>query len=289
MRLSINGRVVKSYEVEVSAPRRVESFERFQQLGSCLTVLHREEEQQILEEPEPAEVQEDFKRPETREETERVLREAEERGAEIIAEAEAKAGEILAAAAAEVQELRIQARAELEGLRQELKESVHAEIYPLARAEGYKAGRQAGEAEAKGQIEKAQQLILLAQRAVQEEYAKVDGDLLHLALKIAQRILRAAIGVEPQRLAAIVHSLTLLPLEREGWRLHVAAGDAQLVEGKLSCPWVIDESLAAGDCFLECQEGIFDARLEAQLDKLEHYLREELEHGSVESISGAGG
>lgn len=289
MRLSINGRVVKSYEVEVSSPRRVESFERFQQLGSYLTVLSRGEEEQILEKPEPAEVQEEAKRPETQAETARVLQEAEERGAEIIAEAEAKAGEILAAAAAEVQELRIQAQMELEGLRQELKESVHAEIYPLARAEGYKAGRQAGEAEAKGQIETAQQLIRLAQRAVQEEYAKVDGDLLHLAVKIAQRILRAAIGVEPQRLAAIIQSLTLLPLEREGWRLHVAAEDAQLVEGKLSCSWVIDESLAAGDCFLECQEGIFDARLEAQLDKLEHYLREELEHGSVDSISGAGG
>jgi flagellar assembly protein FliH len=96
--------------------------------------------------------------------------------------------------------------------------------------------------------------------------------------------------VEPQRLVAIIQALTLLPQERLGWRLHVAPDDTRWLEGDQSpCPWVIDESLNPGDCFLECQEGIFDARLEAQLGKLEHTLREELEHGSVEPIDADGG
>ena len=138
--------------------------------------------------------------------------------------------------------------------------------------------------------EKANQLFQLAQRAVQEEYAKVDEDLLHLAIKIAERIVRSSLAVEPQRLVGIIQALTLLPQEREGWRLHVAPEDARWLEGNQSpCPWVIDESLNPGDCFLECQEGIFDARLEAQLDKLEHTLREELEHGGVEPIDPDGG
>ena len=39
MRLSISGRVVKSYDVEVSTPRMVECNEGFQQLDAYLTVL----------------------------------------------------------------------------------------------------------------------------------------------------------------------------------------------------------------------------------------------------------
>ena len=70
----------------------------------------------------------------------------------------------------------------------------------------------------------------------------------------------------------------------------MATEDTRWLEGDQSpCPWVIDESLKQGDCFLECQEGIFDARLNVQLDRLEHALREELEHGSMEEIDADGG
>ena len=129
----------------------------------------------------------------------------------------------------------------------------------------------------------------MAQRAVQEEFAKVDEELLHLSIKVAERLVRASLAVQPQKLLEIIRALTLLPQERLGWRLHVSPDDAAWLE-KLSevsqppCPWVSDESLSSGDCFLECQEGIFDARLEAQLDKLEHTLREELENGGLESL-----
>ena len=39
MKSFIKGRVVKSYDVEVSSPRMVEWNEGFQQLDECLTVL----------------------------------------------------------------------------------------------------------------------------------------------------------------------------------------------------------------------------------------------------------
>jgi len=195
---------------------------------------------------------------------------------------------IVAEAELRAQEIRTEAQSDLEQLRQEAIQSAQAEVYPVAQAEGYQAGFEAGynagEAEGKDFSQKANQLFQLAQRAVQEEYAKVDEELLHLAIKIAERLVRSTLTVEPQRLVGIIQALSLLPQEREGWRLHVAPDDARWLEGNQPpCPWVIDESLSPGDCFLECQEGIFDARLEAQLDKLEHTLREELEHGGVES------
>ncbi len=271
MKLSINGRVVKSYDVEVSTPRMVECAEGFQQLGEILAVLSVGEEgrnpvnsarpEQPVMMPNPIE------------------EEAKERAAMILVEAENRAQVILE-----------EGRADFERLRQEVVDTARAETYPVAQVEGYQVGLQAGEAEGKRLAEKANQLFQLAQRAVQEEYAKVDEDLLRLAIKIAERIVRSSLAVKPQRLVGIIQALTLLPQEREGWRLHVAPDDARWLEGNQPpCPWVSDESLNPGDCFLECQEGIFDARLEAQLDKLEHTLREELEHGSVEPIDSDGG
>lgn len=275
MKLSIKGRVVKSFDVAVSTPRMVECSEGFQQLSDFLTVLSVGEESQnplnsaILEQPETS--------------TDPIEAEAKEKAAMILAEAENMAHTILE-----------EARADLDRLRQEVVVRAQAEVYPAAQAEGYQAGLQAGlqagEAEGMRLAEKANELFQLAQRAVQEEYSKVEEDLLHLAIKIAERIVRSSLAMEPQRLVAIIQALTLLPQERFGWRLHVAPDDSRLLEGNQPpYPWVIDESLNSGDCFLECQEGIFDARLEAQLDKLEHTLREELEHGNVEPIDSDGG
>lgn len=262
MKLSINGRVVKSYDVAVSTPRMVECNEGFQQLGAFLTMLSVGEEQPAkMANPSEAE--------------------AKEKAAMILAQAENCAQTILE-----------EGRADFDRLRQEVVETARAEVYPKAQAEGYQAGRQAGEAEGKRAFQDAEQLFQLAQRVVQEEYAKVDKDLLHLAIKIAERLVRSSLAIEPLRLVAIIQALTLLPQERLGWRLHVAPDDARWLEKNqppCPCPWVIDESLSPGDCFLECQEGVFDAQLEAQLDKLEHTLREELQHGSVEPIDADGG
>lgn len=284
MRLSINGRVVKSYEVEISTPRIVECLEGFRQLNTCLAVIKVGDERQdskteLFEDRDTLSVEEEI------DQVGRILGDAQEQAAKILAEAKAAAQKIIAQAEASAQEIIAQSQTDLERLRQEVMESAQAEIYPAAQAEGYQAGRQAGEAEGNRLTEQANQLLLLVKRAVQEEYAKVDSELLHLAIKIAERIVRSTIAVEPQRLLDIIQALTLLPIERQGWRLHVAPGDSYLLEENLPCPWSIDESLNSGDCFLECQEGVFDGRLEAQLDKLEHTIREELEHGGLESIS----
>ncbi|MDR3600711.1 MAG: FliH/SctL family protein [Desulfosporosinus sp.] len=268
MRLSIKGRIVKSYNVEIAAPRIVECINCFQDLVRPLPVPQAEEEvppllPDLVSKMGPSALE----------------IEAKEKAVLILAEAETSA-----------QEIRALAQAESERLRQEVIETAQAEVYPVAQANGYQAGLEAGEAEGKRLAHSANQLFQLAQRAVQEEYAKVDEALLTLALKIAERLVRASLAVDPQRLGGIIRALSLLPQEREGWRLHVASEDARwLQENPPPCPWEADESLSPGDCFLECQEGIFDARLEAQLDKVEQVLREELEHGGVERINSAGG
>ena len=292
MKSFIKGRIFKSRDVEVSTPRMVEFLEGFQQLGTCLTVLTEGGEVQNSARHEWG--QTSLSEVETQEKLALLQAEAEAGARTVLAEAEARAQEVVAQAEARAQEILAQAQADVGRLRQEVVETAQAEVYPTAQAEGYQVGFKAGESEGKRVTEEANKLFQLAQQAVQEEFAKVDKDLLQLAFKIAERLVRSSLAVEPQRLVEIIRALTLLPQERLGWRLHVASEDAawleKLPEGSLPpCPWVMDESLSPGDCFLECQEGVFDARLEAQLDKLEHTLREELENGGLGSINSDSG
>jgi flagellar assembly protein FliH len=130
----------------------------------------------------------------------------------------------------------------------------------------------------------------MAQKALYEEYCRVDDSLLSLAMRVAKRLTGLSLELEPRKLLDIARTLVLLPKEREGWCLHIAPEDgdwlkALSAEDQLPCPWVVDETLAQGDCFLECQEGIFDARVEAQLEKMEMILREEIRNERLESTS----
>lgn len=290
-----NGCIVRNY-VEVSKPRVVENAEAFKALNSSPETLGAGEEETAAAEEEVSErqrMEEDVsnQRQDANAAWE-IQNEARHRAAEILDEANKKAAMILAEAEASAQEIRAQAKAESERLCAEVVEKARAEIYPKAQAEGYEAGRQSGEEEGKLAFQDARQLFQLAQRAVQEEYAKVDEDLLHLTIKIAERLVRCSLALEPRLLRGIIQTLTLLPQERRGWVLHVAPEDAAWLEREqppCPCPWIINETLVAGDCFLECQEGYFDARLEAQLDKLEHILREELQYGAMEPVAADSG
>lgn len=201
---------------------------------------------------------------------------------------------IIAQAEKDAEDLRLAAREEGERLKAEIRRQAEEELFPQAEARGYREGLMQGTAEGEtlkkqgAKVkEEAQALWQLAQRAVQEEYAKTDEELLHLALSMAERIIRTEIDVNPQRLLERIRALTILPQERNGWVLHLSPEDeewiAQLPQTEQpNCPWVSDETLARGDCYLECTEGLFDARVKAQLEKLEQVLLEELRHGRLE-------
>ncbi|KLU65054.1 flagellar assembly protein H [Desulfosporosinus acididurans] len=279
--------VVKSWDVEVSTPHLVKWTPKVVQAdpmpkesSNDLTDLNTSQDE-LLESSLSSETQEVIVVS---------LDQAKKEAQEIKAKADAEAQEILKQAEADAETIRSQAQNDVERLRSEVRESVRAEVYPAAKAEGYQAGMSEGLAEGSRFSKSATMFLQMAQHAVQEEYAKVDAELLHLAIKIAERIVRSTLAVEPEKMLSTIQALTLLPQERQGWMLHVAKEDAGwLQEYQLPCPWTADESLTQGDCFLECQEGIFDARLNAQLDKLEHTLREEFKYGSLDLNDSKGG
>ncbi|HWQ71505.1 MAG TPA: FliH/SctL family protein [Desulfitobacteriaceae bacterium] len=289
MKSFTKGSIFKSNQVEILTPRLLQgSLEGFERFGIN-----------------PAVLTDDFKQPEIAESISENLTEAEISASRIIAEAEVQAREIIREAEAKVNELILQSEIESDNiiqkakmqeklLREELAQAVREEIEPLAYSEGYQNGSQKAELESRETRERAQALFNLAQRALREEYLKVDDSLLNLALQIARRITGITLALNPRKLLDIVRSLTFLPQEREGWRLHISADDVEWIaqlgsDEQLPCPWVKDETLRQGDCFLECQEGIYDARIEAQLTKMEKALLEELKYEELEATGTEGG
>ncbi len=293
MKSYTKGRVFKSYVVEVSTPRLLQgSSERFERLSVNLAVISTDSDHGAnISLSDQAQVL-TMKYPHTLTATETIaaekINEAEVQAAKILRDAETKASEILRRSEIEANEIIQRVKAEENQFKEAWAETVRLEIGPLAHSEGYQAGLQKAEIEGQGIKEQAKALFVLAQRAFNEEYAKVDEALLKLAMRIAERLARTSLSLRPQQLIEITRSLMLLPQDREGWRLHVAPEDAQWIAvlpqvDQPPCTLVKNENLSQGDCFLECQEGIFDARLEAQLERLEKVLREELKYGELES------
>lgn len=280
MNLFTKQKVVKSYAIAVAGPCLVDcQFPEFQGLTDHLTVLTAEKDevndqfgdiQYPLQYPLTAQPGS----PDAYEEVS-ILRQAEAEAAEIIRRAEIQAFEVLQ-----------NGENELENKRRELEAQVRSEIEPQAYAEGYQKGFNEGAATAGRIREKALGVLQLANKALEAEYEKVDEQLLRLAVRIAERVTRANLKVKPEMLLQIARSLTLLPQEKDGWLLHVAPGDVLWLKDiemeSLPCPWVEDDTLQTGDCFLESREGIHDARIEEQLSKLEQALLEELKHGELE-------
>lgn len=309
MKLSTRARVVKSNTVEVCFPRLVEcQTGEFRVLGEHLSIvrdtnlnLSLEENSNSLEQDKNSlgrsyddknELRAVAKKWATEEET--LLSQAKSQAQEILTQAKetlAQAEAELAQAQAEAQILHAEARAEAEKLHIKLHEEISQQAYAEGHAQGFaqglREGKEQGEREAKKIKTEARDLFQLAKRAVQEELAKVDGTLLHLALKVSEKIVRANLKQHPEYLLYRIRALALLPEQREGWRLHVAPRDAEWMKNLppdeiLKIPLVEDETLSPGDCFLECSEGIFDARLEAQLDRFEQLLGEELRYDGLE-------
>lgn len=264
-------KVVKRYAVEVAGPCLVEGqFEEFQMLTEHLTVVAPSQTLDLVaeaDEKSPAGVW------------------IHEEASNVLARARAEAEGILLDARIEAERILQEARDGVVQERDGLERAIRAEIIPRAQQEGYRQGLAEGEKLVRERQQELDRVIQLAEAALRTEYDKADEMLLHLAVKIAERVVHSVLSVEPRLLLDIARSLVLLPQEREHSVLHVSREDGvwlnSLEPEVLPCPWVSDETLKTGECFLECEDGIFDARLETQLEKLEKALREELQHGEL--------
>ncbi len=154
--------------------------------------------------------------------------------------------------------------------------------------EGYRRGRREALAEVERRLSGA--LPRLARKAeedwrrreerLREEFLSL---LASLGRAMAERILRRELELHPDEVVRLAESL-LEEAGREGrivFRCH--PGEAFLLEEALgsTAQVVGDEAVAPGGLILETPRGVWDARLEVQLDRLEQAVREVLGKGET--------
>lgn len=275
--------ILKSCSVEIISPRLVECTNGFeavkpqQEKVSNLALSWKEESynDHAIEESSVKYNSWDTGNRE-KEEAENLIMEAKAEAERIVSEAQKRAAEIIQ-----------EAEAERETIRKKVEQEVRDEVIPQARCEGYERGLKEAKEEAKRLRQQAKAYLELAQRALVDEFHRVDQELLSLVLKISEKIIRSALEFEPVRLLNIIRSLTLIPRAKESMRIYVSPQDWEWLnklpeEDKPPYLIIVDESLRPGDTYLECEEGIFDARINSQLEKLEHIMREELTNGGLD-------
>lgn len=209
---------------------------------------------------------------------------------QILAEAYKKAEKIIAEAQKYSSEIIKEAEAEKNKLREELEESLRREVIPKAYSEGYEKGLQEAKEESKQIKQQAEDYLQLAETALADEFQRVDQELIHLSLKLSEKIIGSSLTFDSRKLLGMINELTLLPHKKQGLKIYVSQADFEWLnqlseEERPPYQIILDQSLRRGDTYLESEEGIFDARLDSQLEKLEQALLEELENGGLDSTS----
>jgi flagellar assembly protein FliH len=127
--------------------------------------------------------------------------------------------------------------------------------------------------------------IRLFEQNRKEYFAKVEAELVQLALAIARKILHREAKVDPMLVAALVQialrqiqdgsavSIRVRPEEASQWREQLAA---LVVDMPVTV--VEDTDRQTGDCVLETEIGSVNFSLDAQLKEVEHGFLDVLAH-----------
>jgi flagellar assembly protein FliH len=165
------------------------------------------------------------------------------------------------------------------------------QIRRQAEVDGLKAARVNMQAQIEAEATRRMEQILPALRSVVAEtaaakeawLAKWERDGVHLATRIAERILRRELAVRPELPLVLVRESLELSASGEGVRISLHPDDltafgpqieALLREMKRggNAEVVADATIGRGGCRVETQHGAIDQRLEAQLDRIEEEL-----------------
>jgi flagellar assembly protein FliH len=161
-----------------------------------------------------------------------------------------------------------------------LSERALSERLASARAAGFAdaESRLRQEYELRSELErkKISQAIASFDSEQRDYFARVEAEVVQLALAIAGKILHREAQVDPMLVAAIVHlalgqlkegsaaTIRVLPEDVNRWREHFATEAINL-----SVKVVEDTDLERGDCILETELGTVNFSLDAQLKEVE--------------------
>ncbi len=148
-------------------------------------------------------------------------------------------------------------------------------INQQAYRQGYDAGYAQGAARAAAEAARLAQLVDGARQEIAGLEQRIAEDLLRLALTLARTLVREALAVQPQLVAAIVReSVADVPPFVQGMRLRLHPEDAALLRAQLAHElgeaWVVieDAAITRGGCRIETPAGDVDATIETRWQKL---------------------
>lgn len=206
---------------------------------------------------------------------------------EMLASAQDEAGCILAEARKEAERYIHEAEQQAEQVRQQAQEQGRQEGYQ----QGLQEGRESGLAQMQTQIDdaivKAQNVLELADKEVNEMMIAAERQIVDIALAVAGKIMACQIEENPMAVLPIVKSALEKVRDQEQIVIRVsnrdfdvvlqAKGDFQNTIGREQALTIVaDRTIQEGNCVIDTSYGMVDAKIDTQLDALRKALQEVL-------------
>lgn len=161
---------------------------------------------------------------------------------------------------------------------------VAQQIEREAHREGLAHGQQEAMDKLRHRVEPLEALLREACRQVtaarQAIITNAEGELIDLAIAVAERVLRSELGARREAALPIVRAALEAVGSRKVMAVRVNPGDYELLvehRGELlgvleSARLISDPAIASGGCVVEVDSGLIDARLESQLQEAARLL-----------------
>lgn len=275
-------KVIKSYRANVASPitivqnRPMDWLELVEELAEEIETMPEladlSEAPEVSEEESIAELKANAQSA-----AEEILRETEAMVKELLANAKVKAEEILADA-------RVQAEMELTTAEQG-KEEIQAQAHQTGYQAGYAAGKLAIDEELSQLRLEATHHLELAKAKKQQIIDESEGEIVELALAIAEKVIRSQVASDSEVVKLAVQAALGKVADREEVVVKVNPADLDEIMGIQEQLWaqsqgisrfkvVSDPLISQGGCVIETPCGTVDGRIERQLSEIKEALLE---------------
>lgn len=166
--------------------------------------------------------------------------------------------------------------------------------------EGFHEGRQAGQTAAALELQRAmdaqrneglariQTLTDAIGAARQELWNSQEAEMVTFVLTIARQVIKTEVTQNPEVVTNILHNALRRVTDKDHVRIRVSLADAahvrgmredlmNLMDGVKNLEIVDDRRIGQGGCVVETNAGTIDAKIETQLDEVEHALTHALD------------
>lgn len=206
----------------------------------------------------------------------------------ILEQANAKRDKIIAAAHEQAEEIKDASITEAQSLMNDEKEKGHAQ--------GLEEGRTAGLQEVQKNIdeanEKAQRIVMAAQKAQQACLAQSRDEIVDTILSVAQKVMKQKFDEMPQLVLRLLQGALDKVKDQPEVTVKVSANAYEFallakqdlqshLAGNATLNIVADDSLAEGECWVETPNGDVDSSYSSQLKVIKEVLHEAIQKGEM--------